>query len=101
MASTATTDTSLSASPDAEALTIPEGYRLHSENSAHILLPANADAFLNPVQEFNRDLSVACIRAWGDEMNREKEAKWRANLDKSKGGKKGKKAKCMNMLVSL
>lgn len=77
-----------------EALAIPEGYTLHSENSAHILLPASADAFLNPVQEFNRDLSVACIRVWSEEFNREKEAKWRRSIERNAGKeRKGKKAR--------
>ncbi|KAH9901013.1 N2,N2-dimethylguanosine tRNA methyltransferase [Cubamyces lactineus] len=58
-------------------LTVPEGFTLHKENSAAILLPASNDAFLNPVQEFNRDLSVACIRTWGELVNAEKERKWR------------------------
>ncbi|KDQ60790.1 hypothetical protein JAAARDRAFT_67223 [Jaapia argillacea MUCL 33604] len=57
-------------------ITVPEGYTLHTENTASILLPASADAFLNPVQEFNRDLSVACIRVWSEEFNRGKEEKW-------------------------
>jgi len=55
---------------------IPEGYTLHTENTSHILLPSSNDAFINPVQEFNRDISVACIRVWSEEMNRAKEAKW-------------------------
>jgi hypothetical protein len=77
-----------------DALAIPEGYTLHSENSAHILLPASADAFLNPVQEFNRDLSVACIRVWSEELNREKEAKWRKNIERNNSKeRKGKKAR--------
>jgi hypothetical protein len=75
-------------------LAIPEGYTLHSENSAHILLPASADAFLNPVQEFNRDLSVACIRVWGDELDVEKERQWKVKSEKAaKGLRKGKKQK--------
>lgn len=61
---------------------VPEGYTLHKENSSAILLPASNDAFLNPVQEFNRDLSVACIRTWGETMNREKERKWRQSLER-------------------
>lgn len=50
-------------------VTVPDGFTLHSENSAHILLPNDNGAFLNPIQEFNRDLSVACITAWGNETN--------------------------------
>ena len=60
---------------------VPEGYVLHTENTSHILLDANA-AFLNPVQEFNRDLSVASIRVWSEELNREKEARWRQKLER-------------------
>ncbi|KAJ3989363.1 N2 N2-dimethylguanosine tRNA methyltransferase [Lentinula detonsa] len=47
---------------------VPDGFRLHTENSSHILISEN-EAFLNPVQEFNRDLSVACIRTWSEELN--------------------------------
>ncbi|KAI0341600.1 N2,N2-dimethylguanosine tRNA methyltransferase [Trametopsis cervina] len=57
-------------------ITVPEGFTLHSENTAHILLPSDNGAFLNPVQEFNRDLSVACITTWGKQMNEEKRRKW-------------------------
>ena len=67
---------------------VPEGYTLHKENSSAILLPASNDAFLNPVQEFNRDLSVACIRTWGETMNREKERKWRQSLERRAKKKK-------------
>ncbi|KAI0670302.1 N2,N2-dimethylguanosine tRNA methyltransferase [Trametes maxima] len=63
--------------PAAEAFTVPEGFTLHKENTSAILLPSSNDAFLNPVQEFNRDLSVACIRTWSELVNAEKERKWR------------------------
>ena len=77
---------------------VPEGFTLHKENTSAILLPASNDAFLNPVQEFNRDLSVACIRTWGDRMNAEKERKWRQGLERrakkaESGGHKAKKVK--------
>ncbi|KAF7793124.1 hypothetical protein EIP86_004233 [Pleurotus ostreatoroseus] len=57
-------------------ITVPEGFRLHSENTSHILLPDDNGAFLNPVQEFNRDMSVACIRTWGEQTNEFKKQKW-------------------------
>ncbi|KAJ3909324.1 tRNA methyltransferase [Lentinula edodes] len=44
------------------------------DNNAHILMSEN-EAFLNPVQEFNRHLSVAFIRTWSKELNRAKDAK--------------------------
>lgn len=77
---------------------IPEGYTLHTENSSHILISSKDEAFLNPVQEFNRDLSVACIRVWSEDVNKEKKAKWklaqerRAKRD-SVAGKEAKKVK--------
>ncbi|KAJ3813181.1 N2 N2-dimethylguanosine tRNA methyltransferase [Lentinula lateritia] len=54
--------------------TVPDGFKLHTENNAHILMSEN-EAFLNPVQEFNRDLSVACIRTWSEELNKAKDLK--------------------------
>lgn len=60
---------------------IPDGFRLHTENTSHILLSSD-EAFLNPVQEFNRDLSVACIRVWSEEMDKTKEARRRKAQEK-------------------
>jgi hypothetical protein len=65
------------ASPSPNPITVPEGFTLHTENTSHILLPSNNEAFLNPVQEFNRDLSVAAIRVWSEELNKKKEERWR------------------------
>jgi tRNA (guanine26-N2/guanine27-N2)-dimethyltransferase len=59
------------------SITVPDGFTLHTENTSHILLPSNNEAFLNPVQEFNRDLSVAAIRVWSEDLNRTKEERWR------------------------
>ncbi|KZT09453.1 N2,N2-dimethylguanosine tRNA methyltransferase [Laetiporus sulphureus 93-53] len=63
-------------------ITTPEGYTLHTENTSYILLPPDNQAFLNPVQEFNRDLSVACIRTWSELLNEEKQAKWRQSQER-------------------
>ncbi|KAI0306450.1 tRNA methyltransferase [Multifurca ochricompacta] len=63
-------------------LTVPDGYTLHTENTSHILLPSHNEAFLNPIQEFNRDLSVATIRVWGEELNRTREERWRQAREK-------------------
>jgi tRNA (guanine26-N2/guanine27-N2)-dimethyltransferase len=59
------------------SITVPDGFTLHTENTSHILLPSNNEAFLNPVQEFNRDLSVAAIRVWSEALNKTKEERWR------------------------
>lgn len=65
------------------AIVIPDGFTLHTENTSHILLSSN-EAFLNPVQEFNRDTSIACIRVWSEELNKIKEAKWNQIEKKAK-----------------
>lgn len=62
-------------------ITVPEGFTLYTENNANILLATN-EAFLNPVQEFNRDLSVACIRVWSELLNKERESKWKEKKEK-------------------
>ncbi|KAJ3491602.1 hypothetical protein NLJ89_g11324 [Agrocybe chaxingu] len=73
------------------SIEIPDGFRLHTENTSHILLSSD-EAFLNPVQEFNRDTSIACIRVWSEELNRTKEERWgmmqlRKSQKKPKSGK--------------
>lgn len=85
----------MAASAAAASVEVPDGFRLHTENTSHILLSAN-DAFLNPVQEFNRDTSVACIRTWSEERNYEKEEKWRKTVEAKAAravGKSNKKLK--------
>lgn len=74
-------------------LVVPEGFKLHTENTSHILLPDDNQAFLNPVQEFNRDLSVASIRTWADFANAEKKKKWEERMAKRAAGGGGPKAK--------
>lgn len=88
------------------SITVPEGFTLHTENTSHILISSKEEAFLNPVQEFNRDLSVACIRVWSEELNREKEVKWkqsqerRAKRDADASQRKDlKKAKCEHLVI--
>lgn len=82
------------------SITVPEGHTLHQENSAYIILPSGNGAFLNPIQEFNRDLSVACIRMWGERINKEKEAKWRRKAE-NKGANKSKKPKLGGQLCFM
>lgn len=71
------------------AQAIPENYKLTSENSAQILVPitdkSDNKAFINPIQEFNRDLSVAAIKVWSEMVRDEKTAKFKARQGKSKG----------------
>jgi tRNA (guanine26-N2/guanine27-N2)-dimethyltransferase len=79
-----------------DQIQVPEGFKLHTENSAHLLLPDSNDAFLNPVQEFNRDLSVACIRVWAAERDEQRKEKWLLNNRRQHDvGKPGKRRKGM------
>ena len=68
---------------------IPDTHSEHSEGTTTILVPKDAGAFLNPVQEFNRDLSVAVIRAWNELRKEELEGRWtsRSASRKRKGTK--------------
>ncbi|KAG8733180.1 RNA methyltransferase tRNA(m5U54)methyltransferase [Ceratobasidium sp. 423] len=75
---------------------IPEGFTVHTENTAKILLPSETTTFLNPIQEFNRDLSVACISTWGKRWEDAKRARWEqggARRDRNKKRKKGEAEK--------
>lgn len=47
------------------------------EGSATIVLPSKEAAFLNPVQEFNRDVSTLAIRAWSEQKNEERLEKYK------------------------
>jgi N2,N2-dimethylguanosine tRNA methyltransferase len=85
---------------ESRPITVPEGYTLHRENTSHVILPNDNGAFLNPVQEFNRDLSVACIRIWSEELNRTKEAKWKQHQEKRTKNSE-KRLKCTATGASL
>ena len=63
--------------PEGPPILVPEGFSLYTEYNAHILISSTDEAFFNPVQEFNRDMSVACIRVWSEELDREKADKFR------------------------
>ena len=63
--------------PEGPPILVPEGFSLYTENDAHILISSKDEAFHNPVQEFNRDMSVACIRVWSEELDRGKADKFR------------------------
>ncbi|KAG8808708.1 RNA methyltransferase tRNA(m5U54)methyltransferase [Serendipita sp. 399] len=87
---------SVSHSTDPIAITVPKGFKLHTENSAHILLPDTNDAFLNPIQEFNRDLSVACIRVWAEEKEEQRRQKRLLRKQKEEAkGNTSKRQKCV------
>jgi len=79
----------VSTNPKIKPGEVPTGYKAHTESSTTILVPDSNTAFLNPVQQYNRDLSIAVIRSW-NEMRIE-EAIAKQENKKSKGKGKGKK----------
>jgi tRNA G26 N,N-dimethylase Trm1 len=47
-------------------------YNTVTEGKATILFPKNNEVFYNPVQEFNRDMSIAAITTWSEIYFQEK-----------------------------
>jgi tRNA (guanine26-N2/guanine27-N2)-dimethyltransferase len=47
-------------------------YNTVTEGKATILFPKTNEVFYNPVQEFNRDMSIAAIRTWSEMVMQEK-----------------------------
>ncbi|KZT58962.1 N2,N2-dimethylguanosine tRNA methyltransferase [Calocera cornea HHB12733] len=64
---------------------IPPNHTLHRESTTSILL-AHTDAFLNPAQQFNRDLSVAVIRGWSERFADEKRVRWAGKRKRREDG---------------
>lgn len=81
-----------------DALGLSKDESAFREGSATIVLPSKEAAFLNPVQEFNRDLSVLAIRSWSEQRNEEKRRKFDASAAKrhSKIKKRNNRARNCN-----
>ncbi|CAD6900441.1 unnamed protein product [Tilletia controversa] len=60
----------------AAGIQLRKGEDAFRENSSTIILPSKDAAFLNPVQEFNRDLSTLVIRTWANRNDEQKRKKW-------------------------
>ncbi len=46
------------------------GWSVVQEGNAKVLFPSQKDVFYNPVQEFNRDLSIAVIKLHARQLRR-------------------------------
>lgn len=73
------------------------GFKSHQESSTTILIPNSAtgesgtpEVFINPVQEYNRDLSIAAIRAWSKIRDEEFTSRRAAKLSRSKPNHRSK-----------
>jgi hypothetical protein len=59
---------------DQERFTVDEnGWSVVQEGKAKVLFPSQKDVFYNPVQEFNRDLSIAVIKLHAKQLRRARE----------------------------
>ncbi|GAA6062517.1 hypothetical protein JCM10212_001567 [Sporobolomyces blumeae] len=87
---------------------VPDGFVVHTEATTSILFasppststsdePTSASGpapvFLNPVQEYNRDLSVVAIRTWSEMRSREKTTAWEESVRRRKERKRNQEAK--------
>jgi tRNA (guanine26-N2/guanine27-N2)-dimethyltransferase len=62
-------------------------YNTVTEGKATILFPKNNEVFYNPVQEFNRDMSIAAITTWSEIYFQEKQERIeRKKANKAKRG---------------
>jgi tRNA (guanine26-N2/guanine27-N2)-dimethyltransferase len=74
---------------------LPPGFVLHTESTTSILFATHetdgpAPVFLNPVQEYNRDLSVVAIRTWSEIRQKEKAAFWEVGVKRKWAKRKAK-----------
>lgn len=53
----------------------PAGFKKVTEGKATILFPDTNEVFYNPIQEFNRDISIAAIRTWDEVFQEERSAR--------------------------
>ena len=60
-------------------------YNTVTEGKATILFPKKNEVFYNPVQQFNRDMSIAAIRTWSEIFNQEKTERMEKKLKNAKG----------------
>jgi hypothetical protein len=69
---------------------IPSGLTPYTEQTTTILLPDDNTAFLNPIQQFNRDLSACVIGTWGKDWQGEGKVKWEKEEGKRRRTKERK-----------
>eukprot|EP01135_Chromosphaera_perkinsii_P000831 Nk52_evm119s151 gene=Nk52_evmTU119s151 len=76
-------------------------YDLVQEGQARVLFDKKGEVFYNPVQEFNRDLTVAVIRKFEDRFRGEKEAYANKRREKINNSKDLDEAKKEDMLGAI
>ncbi|KAH6671904.1 S-adenosyl-L-methionine-dependent methyltransferase [Halenospora varia] len=104
-------DISVTPAPDQHIAHDDKEYTTIKEGLAHILIPVTASkvpqtspqgenqaqsVFYNPIQQFNRDLSVLAIKAYGEEVLEQKKQSIGKNKEKLAAKRKEKKRKREN-----
>jgi len=77
----------------ATALGLKPGEAAFREGSATIAVPSKEAAFLNPVQQFNRDLSTLAIRTWAQVRDDARRQRFEARLSEAGAGARKKRRK--------
>lgn len=72
-------------------------YTTVNEGKASILFPKGNEVFYNPVQEFNRDMSIAAIRTWSEMYLAEK----RERLERKKARVQGQSLAKMSFKILI
>ncbi|SCV00253.1 LAME_0G08526g1_1 [Lachancea meyersii CBS 8951] len=67
-----------------------EKFNVVTEGKGHILFPEKETVFYNPIQQFNRDLSVTCIKAWDNLYGQPKQEQARARKQNKKRTSEGR-----------
>ena len=75
---------------------VPAGFVVHAESTTSILFASPqatgpAPVFLNPVQEYNRDLSIVAIRTWSEQRQKDRAVAWEKTVRKKWAKEKGKR----------
>ena len=90
---------------------VPAGFTLYKEGGSEILISgpqsskeqqsdaAQSPVFINPIQEFNRDVSLAAIAAWSTIRDFEKRTAWDKKQLQGRG-RPAKKRKLDNEIAS-
>ncbi|CAO3572741.1 unnamed protein product [Mortierella alpina] len=73
--STAASQKHRAAMTDQHDIPAPKGFKKVTEGKATILFPDTNEVFYNPIQEFNRDISIAAIRTWDEIFQEERSAR--------------------------
>ncbi|OLY85227.1 tRNA (guanine(26)-N(2))-dimethyltransferase [Smittium mucronatum] len=83
-----------------EINSVNDQYNVVSEGKAKVLMPKDNEVFYNPIQQFNRDMSIQAINSWRLVYNEEKLAKLKRKNPEAVLPEKDGKIKIMEALAA-